>query len=64
MAYERRIYNIETFHGTAFVNIKVALATWLQKHSFDAEYTISCQLTTNMLKMAFMEKKLVMRYLA
>ena len=39
------------------VNIKVAVAKWLQKHYFDAEYTIR-QLPTDdqHAKMAFVEK--------
>ncbi len=38
MAYEMRIFG--TSRGLAFVNIKVAVVKWLQKHSFDADYTI------------------------
>ena len=39
------------------VNIKVDLAKWLQRHPFDAEYTIrQLQLTTNMPKMVVVEK--------
>ena len=45
------------------VNIKVAVAKWLQKHYFDAEYTIR-QLPTNdqYAKYGFCGKTLVMRY--
>ena len=38
MAHGTRIFGIS--RGAAFVNIKVAVVKWLQKHSFDAEYTI------------------------
>ena len=38
MAYETRIFG--TSRGAAFINIKVAVVKWLQKHYFDAEYTI------------------------
>ena len=38
MVYETRIFG--TSRGAAFVNINVDVVKWLQKHSFDAEYTI------------------------
>ena len=38
MAYETRIFGAS--RGVAFVNIAGALVNWLQKRSFDAEYTI------------------------
>ena len=38
MAYKMRIFG--TSRGAAFENIKVTVVKWLQKLSFDAEYSI------------------------
>ncbi len=61
MTYETRVFGIS--RGLAFVNIKVAVVKWLQKHSFGEEYTIR-QLPTydQHAKDGFCGKKLVMRY--
>ena len=61
MAYETRIFG--TSRGAAFVNIKVALPKWLKNTILLKNIQQdNWPLTTDMLKMAFVEKKLVMRY--